>query len=408
MNKDYEILRSLSARYIEYAMSDTNLKNMELHKCVNDMRPGKPVVIIDEIPWHEMELEDELTLRCEDEHLRALELRLRQYMYRWEHMRGDMVLPPYLGVYKVVHISDIGVQAATNDVRAGDDIKSHTYADQLPDEASLAKLHNYEITYDEALTNQRMAQVAEAVGDILPVKAMGLESGYGSACKTWDDIVLYRGLDTLFYDLVERPEFIHKLMTRLTDIYVDMVHQIDEMGLWEANAYYNHSTCALTNDLHPDYTHPTAKGVWGRGLAQIFASVSPEMHDEFDTQYMIRAMEPYGLVYYGCCEPLDKKIHIIEKIPNLRKISVTPWADVDVATDAIAGRYVVSAKPNPSALSTPTLDTDAVRRELTHIVEACRRNNCTFELVLKDITTVCNRPQNLFEWERIAMEVTQG
>ena len=48
-----------------------------------------------------------------------------------------------------------------------------------------------------------------------------------------------------------------------------------------------------------------AQNVWGRGLAQILASVSPAMHDEFEIQYAMRAMESFGLVYYGCCEPVS-------------------------------------------------------------------------------------------------------
>jgi len=199
----------------------------------------------------------------------------------------------------------------------------------------------------------------------------------------------------------------HKLVSKLTDIFLDKIRQYDELGLFDGDAYYIHSTSALTNDLHPSQEHVRAKDVWGRGLAQIFASVSPEMHDEFDIKYMIKAMEPFGLVYYGCCEPLDNKIHILEQIPNLRKISITPWADIDLATEIIQNRYVVSAKPNPSVLASPILDKDNVKKELSRIVNACKRNGCSCDIVLKDITTVCNRPQNLFEWEQIAVDIAR-
>ena len=74
-------------------------------------------------------------------------------------------------------------------------------------------------------------------------------------------------------------------------------------------------------------------------MAQIFGSVSKQMHEEFDIQYMRKMMEPFGLVYYGCCEPLDKKIDLVETLPHLRKISITPWADVDVAAEAIGKKY---------------------------------------------------------------------
>jgi len=90
---------------------------------------------------------------------------------------------------------------------------------------------------------------------------------------------------------MDKPEFVHKLIGKLTDIFIDKIRQYDELGLFDGDAYYIHCTAALTNDLNPDQSHVRAKDVWGRGLAQILASISPEMHDEFDTQYMIKAIE---------------------------------------------------------------------------------------------------------------------
>lgn len=98
----------------------------------------------------------------------------------------------------------------------------------------------------------------------------------------------------------------------------------------------------------------------------------------------------------------------MEKIPHLRKISITPWADVDIAAEAIGRRYVLSAKPNPAAVGVSRLDEEALRRELGHILSACKRNGCACELILKDISTCCGRPENIFEWARIAMEMVNA
>jgi hypothetical protein len=81
------------------------------------------------------------------------------------------------------------------------------------------------------------------------------------------------------------------------------------------------------------------------------------MHEEMDIEYQKRIMEPFGLVYYGCCEPLDRKIDIVKKLPHLRKVSVTPWADINVAAEAIGGDYVVSIKPNPANVGGGSLST---------------------------------------------------
>ncbi|MDP4091991.1 MAG: hypothetical protein Q8920_01370 [Bacillota bacterium] len=406
MPKDEIILRELASIYFELANSDKNKQNILLHKMVNDLKQPRPIVLIDEIPWDEMNINDELTLKCENVFYREIESFFRMNIYKWVHMPADMVLRPYFSIPKIISSTGIGVEQIVNEHQ--ETAKSHTFVDQFQIEEDLQKLHYEKISYDREATMKNYFQTADIFGDILPLKISGQPTGYELGCKTMDDIVFYRGLETLFFDLIERPEFMHQLIGKLTDIFIDKVKQYDELGLFDGDAYYIHSTSALTNDLHPYQNSVRARDVWGRGLAQIFGSVSPKMHDEFDIQYMIKAMEPFGMVYYGCCEPLHKKICILEQIPNLRKISITPWADIDVAAEIIQNRYVIASKPNPAQLGVENLNENAVRKELARIVNACKRNGCSCDIVLKDISTVCNRPENLFRWQEIAMDIVNN
>jgi len=401
-----EILRGLAARYFDIANSDENSVNIGRHKAVNDLKGDRPIVLIDEIPWNEMNIDGELTLQCEDAFSREIEWSLRTALFRWKHLRGDMAVRPYYGVQKIIHTTGIGVQRKENEHDSHAEVV--TFEDQFTSEADLEKLKCETITYDEQATRKQYEKTAELLGESLPVKICGESTGYGLGCKTWDDIVFFKSLDTLFYDLVDEPEFMHSLVGKLTDIFLNKIEQYNKLGLFDGDAYYNHCTSALTNDLHPNHEHTTSDGVWGRGLAQIFASVSPDMHKEFDTGYMIRAMAPFGLVYYGCCEPLHKKIDMLSEIPNLRKISITPWADVDEAADVMKNRYVMANKPNPSFLAESTLDENGVRGELTRTVNACKRNGCSCDIVLKDITTIAGKPENLIRWENIAMDIVRS
>ena len=110
-------------------------------------------------------------------------------------------------------------------------------------------------------------------------------------------------------------------------------------------------------------------------------------------------------MYYGCCEPLHNKIDIVRKIRNVRKISISPWAKKEIAAEKIHGDYVFSAKPNPSHVAMGSFDADLIRKDLQETVDICRRHNTPSELILKDISTVCNDPSRLTQWEAIAMEV---
>ena len=145
--------------------------------------------------------------------------------------------------------------------------------------------------------------------------------------------------------------------------------------------------------------HVRPKDVWGRCAAQIFGAVSPDMHDEFDLAYNQELFQDCGLLYYGCCEPMDRKIDILRKrFKNLRKISITPWADPRLAAKNIGADYVMAAKPNPAFVAMPQFNPEPVEQEITRYCEACKEHGTTVEFVLKDISTIANNPENLTRW----------
>jgi hypothetical protein len=116
------------------------------------------------------------------------------------------------------------------------------------------------------------------------------------------------------------------------------------------------------------------------------------MHKEFDLDYTVRWYERFGLVYYGCCEQLHRKIDIISTIPHLRKISMSPWVDVEKGAERIGGDFVFSRKPNPAFLAGDRWDVETVEQDLRDTMERCARHGCPVEFILKDISTVRYQP----------------
>jgi hypothetical protein len=105
-------------------------------------------------------------------------------------------------------------------------------------------------------------------------------------------------------------------------------------------------------------------------MAQSFGIISPAMFKEFEVDYLIPIAERFAYTYYGCCEPLDDKIDVIKKIPNLRKIGCSPWASVESCAEQIGGYFVLSRKPNPAHVAIAT-DTEVIRKETEETVKAC-------------------------------------
>lgn len=130
---DIKILRELARKYFDIANSDKNRENIKLHKAVNDLNEIRPVVLIDELPWHEMNIDNELTLQCSDPYLRNIESFLRKNIYKNKYMPADMILPPYIPIPKVIHSTGIGISVEEEvlETDKNNNIKSHKYKDIL-------------------------------------------------------------------------------------------------------------------------------------------------------------------------------------------------------------------------------------------------------------------------------------
>lgn len=405
---DRDILRALAYEYVTCLEQSDYEGRIKLHKGINDLKPIRPVVLIEELPWHELDFDGSLTLKCEDNLCKGIEGFFRRSIYKWRYMPADMLLTPYVPVGKVVSGTGIGVSVneETKSQNDGNHIVSHEYHDIFEDENSLELLHNDVLTYDHEQTVKNFNFVNEMVGDIIPARI----TGFGGYYAIWDAISTYRGVEALLIDLTERPEYTHRLMEKLTAIEMDRIDQYEELNLFDPYPTSVHCTAAATDRLPPkgfDENHVKASDTWGRGMAQIFSHVSPAMHEEFDVAYTGKILNRFGLSYYGCCEPLHNKIDILHSIKNLRKVSITPWADVDIAAEKIGSRLVFASKPNPAFVAERTFDRQRVKDEITKVLEACKRNNTTCEFVIKDISH-CGNPQNLFEWEKVAMETVKN
>ncbi len=266
------------------------------------------------------------------------------------------------------------------------------------EDENLTKLHPPELLYDRAATEAVLAVAKEVFEGLMDVELVGLGDLHFSI---WDNVARYRGVDSLLLDLAERPEFMHKIARRFMEIGQAQFKQMEEQGLLDSRQYILHCTAACSRELPaPDCVgRLRPKDVWGRCVAQIFGSVSPDMHDEFDLAYNQELFKECGLLYYGCCEPMDRKIDILRKrFKNLRKISITPWADARRAAEAIGRDYVMAAKPNPAFVATKTFNPEPVKQEIARYCEACREYGTTVEFVLKDISTIANNPENLTRW----------
>jgi hypothetical protein len=202
----------------------------------------------------------------------------------------------------------------------------------------------------------------------------------------------------------------HCILQRMLDGYLSMLDQLEALGLLCGPQSLIHCTGAYTDELPaPGYQpdRPRTRDMWMYGLAQMLGSVSPAMFKEFEVDYASRLCERFGLVYYGCCDPLDGKMNEVRQIPNVRKVSMSPWANEARGAAEIGGAYVYSRKPNPALLAKTRFNPDEIRNDLMTTRRICEKHGCPLEFIQKDISTVAYEPERLEAWGRIAMGVSR-
>ncbi len=407
--KDSAILRELAARTAEIAALPVQEEKRRLWRALNALKPKRPMVAIDQVCWNEMNVDGALNLNCADPSLRKYEERLRRILFQWEHFPVDMVVEPTLDVPMAITNTGFGIEIDEETVVTDptNDVVGHHFNNQFQSDSDLEKLRVPRITHDPAETERRLAAAHEIFDGTLKVRPWGVDP----YLSLWDPISQWMGVEGALYAIMDRPAFMHALVGRMTEGYLSMLDQLEQQGLLCQPQSLIHCTGAYTTELPaPGYNprRPRTKDIWMFGLAQMFATVSPAMFREYEVDYASRICARFGLVYYGCCDPLHGKMKEVRMIPHVRKVSMSPWANQERGAAEIGTTYVFSRKPNPAFLATTSFDPVMVRGDLEKTRDICRESRSPLELILKDISTVKYEPARLFQWARIAMEVVQG
>jgi len=273
---------------------------------------------------------------------------------------------------------------------------------------ALKKLTFPEVRYDEEATQRNLEEAQEIFGDILDVKLKGVSHVsfhlMGLYCQL-------RGLEQVMLDMYENPGMLHDAMAFLEEGNRRMVKQYEQLNILDLNndgTYHSSGGVGYTDELpKPDYNPARIRtcDMWASAEAQEMAEVSPEMHDEFILQYEKRLLEPFGLNGYGCCEDLTRKFDYVFTIPNIRRISISPWSDVDKCAEKLQGNYIFSWKPHPSHL-VGNFDAQKIREYIKHTLDVTK--DCVIEMILKDTHTCENHPERFTIWTDIARELVEN
>jgi hypothetical protein len=405
-NNDTLILRNLAEKVSEISKKPIQDEKRELWRKNNSLIKTRPLVYMQTGSWDAMgtEVINDM-LECKDPVFREIEFKLRFSILK-DDIGDDEIVEPWVTVDPVFASSGWGFESHNlmPDHKGG----AHKLIACIKemDDIKHFKVPKHEI--DAVKTNERYNLIEEAIGDIIEV-----DRGRGTWYMYWGGdistcLAQLVGLEELMYHVYDRPEWMHEILAFMRDGILKAQQEAEDAGDWTRTC---HTSQAMTYDnelLNPKANSGpvTRDKLWGFFAAQEFALISPDMHEEFMLNYQLPIMKKFGLTSYGCCEDLTRKIEFLRKVPNLRRISVSPWADIGKCAEQIQRDYVLSWRPNPSSTICNGWDPDLIRKTVKEAMEASK--GCNVDITLKDVQTVQGEAWRFKEWIKVVRDVSDN
>jgi hypothetical protein len=381
--KDRAIIRDAAKKQAEYAATDKNRERVKGWYLHNDLKGEKPLVYIKLGTMINKFLPD--LLFCEDPYARNIEKQIRMNYFNNELLDDDFVTPDcfYIKYSKPFKLFDMDV----NREYSSSGSYGHKFVPMIKDlEEDFHKIKPSQFYINSEWTEQKKAETEDLIGDIIPVK-VNMDCLYSIPTQY---LVNLMGMEGFLYNISDYPELFKQMMDKIADDTLAYFDMVEERGLIMPTVGHdnlgNGSLC-YTNDLPAAADRPlTGNDVWGFLDSQETVCISPRMFEEIVFPCYKKIASRYGLLSYGCCEPVDPIWdNCLSKLPNLRKLSVSAWANEEMLGERLrGGKVIYFRKPSSFFLGVDkTLDEDGLRAHFRKTLTAAR--GCKVEIAQRDI-----------------------
>lgn len=407
--QDAEVLRDLGKWQAEAAASPANREKAAAWYAHDAWAPGRrPMVMMELRDWADGEGPvPAASLRCREEWARRLEYRLRMLRHHVEVCGDDHVVPPDVEYAAPISRGDFGLPTGRHR-EPGADPHAFNYRPPLSrlDADDFARLRHRTPTLDRTAMERTRRRLEAVFDGILPVRMRDAPWQHAvPLTSTAYDLV---GLENFMLLTYDNPEGLHRLMAFLRDDQAAFLDWCEEQQAWSLNNesdYVGAGSVGFTRDL------PAAgfagsvrcRDRWGGFESQESVSISPEQFEAFVFAYQRPLMERFGKVYYGCCEPVDRLWQHLSRLPNLGRVSVSPWADEPLLGRLCRSRRIgYSRKPRATFVSADRFDEGALRAHFDETVAAAQ--GCSLEIIQRDVYVTHREPVRLERWVALARQ----
>lgn len=385
--KDRERLRYLAAHQLEIANSPKNLERVELWKRHNMYKGERPPIHIEVNTFaHEA-----ITpfLRCEDETARNIEYKLISNFINLEQFDDDKVVPPYFQQTYDIYFALFGHHIKQTTMKKADGTEmghhfEHIIDDLYDDFDKIKSPSVYGVNKES--TMQKFELYNDIFGDILPVRLIS-DGLYSTPTQ---HVVHMMGMENMLYSMYDYPDEFKEMMDRIADSYVAYFKHLESENVLLQNKAFEW----VCQGSMAFYDEPDKEGqikttdLWGFMDSQETVGISPQMFRDFIFPCYKKIASVFGRLNYGCCEPVSTFWEDIKTLPNLKKVSISPWCDEDFMAEQLRDSGIIyHRKPSPNYLGVGAkLDEDAFRKHIEKTVKTAK--GCKLEICQRDVYTV--------------------
>jgi hypothetical protein len=350
--KDKQRLRDLACTYAEYANSEPMNQRREKWRLHNDLQEKT-------YPFH---IEDngsyfhDLTppLQCEGDEYRALEGRLLHSVTAYEQIDDDRIIPDRYLVDWCTPITSIcdELQFTNADNGRGSSLGFKSNKPIKDIDADLDKLRKRTISVDTEQTERQAELANETFTGLMPVEIGRPSSLYSSGIT--GSAVHLMGMQELYLEMAVNPDAVHRLFTFLAEDNLALGQWEEDQDLLTTNTDGHQGYCSGSSQFSDEATVPTGKVAstdrWGYLESQESAGISADMFDEFLMPHFTQLASKFKLMKFGCCEPVHDLMPLLQRLPALRKVSVTAWCDLRKLAETCREDVIWCRKPIPLKL----------------------------------------------------------
>lgn len=408
-------LRALATRYAEIANSEDMQIKKRQWKALRDLKPERPMFLFETFSVTGFIEDNEY--QCENTYLRNVERTFLQAIKQYEFVQDDIVIEPYFQLAWRIIKSDYGVQIVEHHAEGSMGYMSN-FPIQTPYDLSKLKQRDFYVDRERTLAFRDTLQ--DIFGDVLPIRVGNMDKffsdmGFNPFCGnnapllTMDLFKLVGNENMMFwpYDYADALKQLLDYLLADNKRFINWMQQEGLLAMNTDNQFAGPSGYGYVSGLPVADGKTPAKisDCWTWVESQECNLFSPAMFNEIFLPYLAEYANQFGMVSYGCCEPVDDRIEYVKKaIPKLRTVSVSGWNNFEQVAESLGKNYVYCRKPNPTYMSGQNPDWAGAKQDMQRTWN-CTKDGNVVEFIVRDVYDVAGEINRIPKWVKMAREI---